>query len=200
MYHISKDRRAVRSAERIGQGVLQCLESRRFEEITVSDVQRASGVGRATFYRLFDNTADVLSYLCDSVFEQAARQYQALSALTPEETTLRFIQVWMNHKTLLRAIVDCNRMDFLYQAHKKYLSPNENFFPETALMDPVQEEYLMAMLTSCIAAFLTAWMKNGAKESAEQLQQRIKACFGLLGTVFQSPDGEKGGQRGKPNP
>lgn len=61
----------------------------------MSDVQRASTVGRSTFYRLFDNTADVLAYLCDWIFEQAGREYAQLSKLTVDETTLRFICIWM---------------------------------------------------------------------------------------------------------
>lgn len=70
MYHIQKDIRAQKSAKLIGEGMLKCLGEKRFEEISVSDVQRASSVGRSTFYRLFDNTADVLAYLCDGILSR----------------------------------------------------------------------------------------------------------------------------------
>lgn len=184
MYHISSDKRAVRSAERIGLGMLQCLENKNFSEITVTDVQRASTVGRATFYRLFDNTADVLSYLCDEIFEKAGREYEKLDDLDAGKTTLAFIRVWMENKALLKAIVDSNRMDFLFQAHMKYLSPLKETFFYGSEMDESQTAYLMMTLTSCTAAFLTAWLANGAVESAEQLQCRLKDCFQTLGKIF----------------
>lgn len=184
MYHIQKDIRAQKSAKLIGEGMLKCLEEKRFEEITVSDLQRASTVGRSTFYRLFDNPADVLAYLCDGIFEQAGREYAQLSKLTTDETTLRFIRIWMENKDLLKAIVDSGRTEFLHEAHMKYLAPNDTFFPGTETMDPVQVEYLMSTLTSCIAAFLSVWIKNGGLETAEQLQKRIKICFIMLGQIF----------------
>ena len=184
MYHIQNDIRAQKSAKLIGEGMLKCLGEKRFEEITVSDLQRASTVGRSTFYRLFDNAADVLSFLCDGIFEQAGREYAQLSKLTADETTLRFIRIFMENKALLKAIVESGRTEFLHAAHMKYLAPNDTFFPGTETMDPVQVEYLMSTLTSCIAAFLSVWIKNGGQETAEQLQKRIKICFKMLGQIF----------------
>lgn len=185
MYHISNDKRVVKSAKLIGNGLLKCLEQKGFAEITVTDVQKASTVGRATFYRLFDNTADVLSYLCDGIFEQAGKAYKELNALSADKTTLEFIRIWMENKTLLKAIVDSNRMDFIFRAHMKYLVPSkEDFFSESE-MDEVQTAYLMTMLTACTSAVLTAWLENGSRETAEQLQIRIKGCFKTLGKIFE---------------
>ncbi len=185
MYHISNDKRAVKSAKLIGNGLLECLSKKAFADITVTDVQRASTIGRATFYRLFDNTADVLSYLCDGIFEHAQKTYKQMNNLSADETTLEFIRIWMENKTLLKAIVDSNRMDFIFRAHMKYLTPSkEDFFRESE-MDEVQTAYLMTILTACTSAVLTAWLENGGKETAEQLQIRIKGCFKTLGKIFE---------------
>lgn len=191
MYHIQKDIRAQKSAKLIGEGMLKCLELKRFEEITVSDLQRASTVGRSTFYRLFDNTADVLAYLCDGIFEQAGREYAQLSQLTADETALRFIRIWMENKVLLKAIVGSGRTEFLQQAHMKYLAPNDTFFPGTERLDSIQVDYLMTTLTSCITAFLTVWIKNGGTETAEQLQGHIKVCFHMLGQMFEDKKADR---------
>ena len=70
---------------------------------------------------------------------------------------------------LLKAIVECNRMDFIYNAHMKYLTPHkEIFFPNSTIND-IQAEYLMRTLTSCIAAFLISWVKCGEKENEDEL-------------------------------
>lgn len=127
----------------------------------------------------------MLAYLCDGIFEQVNREYAQLSELTADETTLRFIRIWMENKDLLKAIVDSGRTEFLHAAHMKYLVPNSSFFPGIEIMDTMQVEYLMTTLTSCIAAFLCVWIKNGGKETAEQLQKRIKICFQMLGKIFE---------------
>lgn len=185
MYHISNDKRAKKSAQLIGNGMLSCLERKPFGEITVAEIQRVSTVSRATFYRLFDNTADVISYLCDGVFEQTEQIYRQRDLHTVEETTSVFIQVWMENKKLLQAVIDSNRMDFIFQSHIKYLAPRKEDFLQNCNFDEERLNYLMTTLTACTAAFLTAWLKNGGHETAQQLQQHIKICFTALGKIFE---------------
>lgn len=184
MYHISNDKRAKKSAEKSGNGLINCLKYKSFTEITVTDVQKASGVGRATFYRLFDNITDVLSYLCDNVFEKVGREYEEMNEHGSKETSLKFIQAWMDNKTLLKAIVDCNRTDILYGSHAKYIGTNADFFFHDLSMPKEQLNYLLTTMTACIAACLNAWLKNGAYETAEQLQNRLSDCFKALSDIF----------------
>lgn len=184
MYHISNDKRARRSAERIGNGLLECLKNKSFSEVTVTDVQKASSVGRATFYRLFDNISDVLPYLCDNVFEEVGQEYAKMKTHEPTETTLKYIQKWMDNKVLLKAVVDCNRTDFLYNTHLKYLGASKEFFFPDADIGAEQMTYLMSTMTACTSACLTAWLKNGAKESAEELRSRLQECFTVFYSIF----------------
>lgn len=180
MYHIQNDKRAKTSAELICKGLLTCLEEKPFEKITISDIQRVSSVGRSTFYRLFDSTADVLAYQCDRIFDQIhAPQH------TAPPSAGRYISLWMENSTLLQAIVDSGRLDILYGAHRKYLAPFAHiYFPDNRT-DPVQMEYLMATLISCTAGILTAWVKCGKRESAAELYARLNECFRLVGQIFE---------------
>lgn len=68
MYHIKEDKRSLRSAQLIYQGLLDCLEEKEFQQISISDIQRKSFVSRSTFYRLFDTLNDVLDYQIHLVF------------------------------------------------------------------------------------------------------------------------------------
>lgn len=184
MYHISNDERARKSAMKIGKGLINCLNNKNFTDISVTDVQKASGVGRATFYRLFDNITDVLSYLCDNIFEKVGYEYKKMNTFRPKETSLRFIQEWMNNKNLLKAIVDSNRMDFIYNSHTKYICNDvSRFFPNLTISKE-QLNYLLMTMTACTSACLSAWLKNGANETAEQLQKRLNECFKILGSIY----------------
>ena len=66
MYHIKEDKRAQASVELICDGLKRCLKEKSFESVTISDIQRVSGVSRSTFYRNFDRIEDVLALMCDS--------------------------------------------------------------------------------------------------------------------------------------
>lgn len=80
MYHIPNDKRAKRSGELIYQGLLNCLKKKSFELITITDLQKESGVARSTFYRLFDNMSDVLYWQCNLCF------WEALMGISPSDS------------------------------------------------------------------------------------------------------------------
>ncbi|MGM9530604.1 hypothetical protein [Intestinibacter sp.] len=164
--------------------MLKCLEVKPFDKITVTDIWKTSSVGRSTFYRLFDNTSDVLEYLCDQIFETLNEKHPIDETLNTNDLALRFIEIWMEHKTLLKAIVDSNRMDLLYNAHKKYLLPSKDIFFTNEQLNSFESEYLVATLTSCISAYLTTWIKHGCKEDSQTLFIQLKKCFSILGNMF----------------
>ena len=62
MYHINNDKRQIASAQKIVDGLTQCLSAKMMSEISVSDIATASGVSRSSFYRSFDTPMDVLAY------------------------------------------------------------------------------------------------------------------------------------------
>ena len=182
MYHIPKDKRAEKSVEKICNGFLQMLESKSFLDISISDIQKATKIGRSTFYRLFDNTSDVLSYLCDKIFMETDIAIEKNNKANAQKTTLCFIEKFMQNKTLLSAIVDSNRIDFLQNAHTKFLtSKSANFF-----LKPTSSEltYTTSAITACTCAFIVTWFKNGAKENPQELQMELKKCFNHLGKIF----------------
>lgn len=76
MFHIKPDKRSQTSAKLIVGGLYACLAVKPFSGISISDIQRESSVGRATFYRLFDTVTDVLEYECDNVFRNMLQTYR----------------------------------------------------------------------------------------------------------------------------
>lgn len=75
MYHISNDKRAIQSSELIYNGLLECIKKKAFDQITISDLQKTSGVARSTFYRAFDNISDVLYWKGDTCFYEVLGNY-----------------------------------------------------------------------------------------------------------------------------
>ena len=49
----------------ITEALFRLMEDNPYNEITVSDVARKAGVGRATFYRYFSSKEDVLRFFFD---------------------------------------------------------------------------------------------------------------------------------------
>ena len=88
MYHISDDIRAQKSAGHICEALIDYADRVPFEEITVAGLQKHYLISRTTFYRLFDNTVDVLEYMVDKMAREILLN---LSGTTTKERVLHAI-------------------------------------------------------------------------------------------------------------
>lgn len=173
MYHIKNDKRTKNSAKLFGEAMLRLLHDKEFDKVSVSDLTRESGCGRTTFYRLFDNTADVLAYLCDKTMEMALAAHRRTRVRGARDVMLLVIREWMHQETLLHAVVRSGRTDVLLSPLKAHAAEAaELFFPgvETA---PEQQEYAISLFAMGLAGALETWEERGEQESPEQVYELV---------------------------
>lgn len=181
MYHVANDLRAKQSAARICAGVGESLRRKPITDLTVTEIVKRSGVGRATFYRLFDNVDDVLMYQCDALFEETIQNLQT-GEHSPEEYVKCYICQCMNHEVMIRAIIDSGRIDILFQSHQKYCQALKNTLMASSTLTPKQTEYTLAMLTSAIASVFLIW-KNG-EDTVDSIYQDCAVSIRYLGELL----------------
>lgn len=174
MYHISNDKRSAQSADLIYKGLLLCLEKKSFDGITVTDVQKASGVARTTIYRCFDNLSDILYWRCDLCFREALNSVQPIKE--PDEMQLMhgYFAYWIEHSDILKLLIDINRYDIIYACHLDNAKALERAYGRLPGMDEKTAEYFMAIRTGVTISILKAWVDCGRKESADELVQIVK--------------------------
>ncbi len=169
MYHISRDKRAAQSAELIYDGLLQCLAHKPFDHITVTDVQRASGVARTTIYRCFDNLSDILYWRCDLCFREALRFGEPNDAPDEWQLIQSFFSYWTEHSDILKLLIDINRQDIIYACHMKNAQALERVYGTLPGLDGTTRRYFMALRTGVTVSMLKAWLDGGRRESAQEL-------------------------------
>lgn len=169
MYHISKDKRAVQSADLIYKGLLQCLDHKPFEQITVTDVQKATGVARTTIYRCFDNLSDILYWRCDLAFREALHSARPTGKPNEWELMRGYFAYWTEHSDILKLLMDIGRQDIIYTCHLKNAALLEQFYGTLPGLDEVDRRYYMAIRTGVTVSILKAWLDSGCKETAQEL-------------------------------
>lgn len=163
MYHIKNDKRCRQSAEAIMDGVAELLTVKNYADITISDIQRVSSVGRATFYRLFDTIDDVVVYKIDNFLMEFLHGYTSKSYKDLCRFMLSMIftegEKWLN-------IVFSGRMDLIVHSMRKRL---EAMMSSGQVPRPEEAEYRLAIFTGTAVFLMTAWNENGKKESIDEL-------------------------------
>jgi AcrR family transcriptional regulator len=116
MYHIGSDKRRIQSARLICNGLDKLLYEHTYRSITVTRLAEVAGVGRATFYRLFDGKADVMLYLMEQVFDDLLARFGPESR--PEVVLKTLLGVWLEHKQLFLVLIEAG----LYEDFQRSLS------------------------------------------------------------------------------
>lgn len=192
MYHISGDKRTAASAELIYRGLLDCIKKKPFDQITISDLQRASTVARSTFYRSFDNISDVLYWKCDTCF------YEVLGSFCPQqlpnelELALHYFRYWMAHSDILELLMRIDRQDIIYACHTKNAELMRSRCGDIPGLSAGQSNYFIAIRTGFTISILTAWLKGGKKETPEQIGAILKEQLQLLAASLGPDGGTKG--------
>lgn len=180
MYHISDDKRAKQSAELIYSGLCDCLTRKSFDQITVTDLQRASGVARTTFYRAFDNPADVLYWKCDACFQEVLGSYTPERFPNEMELALHYFRYWMDHSDILELLVKINRQDIIYVCHMKNAQLLQQRYGPVPGLSESHSRYFMAIRTGFTISILTAWLSGGRKETPEEIVAILREQMILL--------------------
>ena len=163
MYHIKNDKRCLRSADMILQALLELLNKKPYMDISVSDLQKASGVGRSTFYRLFDTVDDVVVYAVDIGFQDLVRDFEELSW---KDFTLKCLQTVIEQNRQMSNLISGNRGYLIFPSLRRNiqraLDLRSEAFPEEA-------HYSFGIFAAACISVITVWNENGQKESIEEL-------------------------------
>lgn len=191
MYHIKPDKRSQTSAKLIVDGLYQCLEEKSFSKVTITDIQRASSVGRATFYRLFDNLTDVLEYECDNVFRQMLEQHQEAEvlpeAVSPFESLFTFfMEYWMGHTRLLDALIDSQRIDIMNTVYLSHADEIGVILVPDQTLTRRELQYFISVATAAIFGVFYTWTQGGRKETCAELIAALKRAIDMAAYTLHS--------------
>lgn len=180
MYHIKNDKRAITSAELIYDGLCQCLNKKSYTQITISDIQKASTVSRATFYRHFDTIDDILYWRCNQAFEEMFSLYVHKENATIYDFAQHFINYWTNNSSILEVLMQINRIDILYTCHTEHMHLFQKTSLNAAQILQKDSAYFMGIRTGILIGIFMTWLKNGKKESPDELFEIIKTQFEFI--------------------
>ena len=162
------------------------MQEKALATVRVSDINEKSFVSRATFYRLFDSVQDVLVYECDCIFTELTLELSKGSFSSSKELFLFFIRQWLRQKALLKALVENNLTNILYDTHMKNRELLKTIYAHESKMDEQDADYLVSVLTGIIPSVINVWYMHGQRESADEIFQRVCSCISTIDKVLNA--------------
>lgn len=184
MYHIKPDKRSQASARLIGDAMLACLEKKKFENITIVDLQKESTVGRATFYRLFDRTEDVLEWLYEKQVQEISQKYQEISPECRPHFVKYCLDFFYENSMLVEHLVKARKLGILLRVHQKNMPWILELLSMTDEGTAANYEYYSVTFTALFIAVLMVWTDHGKRESPDEMNQIIREQMELAIKIF----------------
>lgn len=150
MYHIPNDKRAMNSASALSDGLVEIMKKKTIVEITIKDITIASGVSRATFYRLFDNIVDILFWKIDFIMIQAIDNVKKIEDSNFKTVFYEFARYWDCHRDLIDGLIKSDRTDIFYEVHTKHLEEIKEYMLKNKELEGKKIEYLAELLATLI--------------------------------------------------
>lgn len=161
--------------------LLQQMQVKPFNQISVSELSEAAEYDRRTFYRYFQTKEDIL-YLYSAVLLEAMANDMKREALTPRSGFLAYFKFWDTHRDFLTLL---EKQGFLYFLAEKQdqllyqhvgLSVQDNL-PNRLEQVPEFSQYAYYFTLGGLWQVLVFWIRTGMRQTPEQLTQYTLDLF-----------------------
>lgn len=145
--------------------LLQLMQKKAFDRISITELCRKAGVSRMSFYRYFESKEDVLKKWCAGITDW----FVAESGINYRNDSM---ELYFN--TLFTQVLKYREMSFILQKNGLLWIVKDDIdrvFFET--YRDVYDEYKMHFITGGIFNVYTLWIENGLRETPEELALKL---------------------------
>ncbi len=176
------------TARLMNQAILELLEKKDIEFITVTEITKKAGVNRSTFYLHYDNVYELLEEAVQNLNGEFISSFDLKSPieinsqndafLITEEYLIPYLEFCKKNKRVLKLV---HQKPWLFGQDKVYRKMyNEIFYPAISqfIIKESDRVYKLEYFTRGVAAIVHKWLELDCAEEIDELVKIIKDCVG----------------------
>lgn len=171
---------ALKSQQWLADTLLNLMEIKPYDEISIKDICKNADLSRQTFYNFFDSKDELFRFLLRNCYDDRLKSFERIP--TSKEAISAFVATVRNNPRLVSAIVKNNMgnlvSDEIFNSITKFLN---NFLSDNS--DSFDFSYYIVLISGSLTHFLLYYAKKGEDMSEEKLT-RILETF-LSGKMFR---------------
>ena len=173
MYKLCKSEQSAARQRQLELGLLEMMSTKRYDNITVSELCDQLQIPRKSFYRYFSSKDGALHALIDHTmmnYEGFNVVYTHSERRTPERELQQFFLFWVEHKQLLDALAKSGMSGTLVERAMGY-SASDAISSSRFLQDETlfARQQVMLFCISGLMSMVLTWHHDGYPQSAEQM-------------------------------
>ena len=169
---------ALQSQRQIAEAMMGLLGEKPFSQITISEVCKAAGISRQTFYTLFTSRENVM------LFTLQARYCDGPELNEPERTACQgdvtrwlcrgYSDYILRNRSLIKLLVD-NHIDYLlYDSFFEAMNQSECLF---GMLEPALRGYVSSFYAGGVSCVARQYAREGCTATESQLSELLLQLF-----------------------
>ncbi len=163
--------------QKIAQTLREMMLRRSFDKITVKNLMDATGMKRQSFYYHFQDTRDVLLWICrEELFGPISQ-----SRLDFSEWMLYALHLLDKDRQFYRRVITAVQMDFLRELCDQAVSPrvSQLLYPEKARLDENQS-FAVEFMTNGVADYFLRFVSSHQPLDLQVCRERFQFLVAQL--------------------
>ncbi|MBP1996043.1 TetR/AcrR family transcriptional regulator [Paenibacillus eucommiae] len=178
----SMDRRKARTKQSLYKALIELMEKKGLDGITVTDITNWADINRGTFYLHYRDVADMLEQLKDEAFEQVRSLIQQLDIMEliecgrsdqPYQKLVAIFEEFARNCNFFKVMFgpkgDLAYMNQYKELMKTQIFKKLNYWKPNGDSSLVPLDYLIAYMTSANLGVLLHWFETGMKKSPHEI-------------------------------
>src|ERR1700722_13017335 len=170
------DERVLRTCSRLGMALIQLIQEKPINDVTVQDILDRSSVGRSTFYLHYrdrdDLLLDQLEFFLETMSTMLSKRKEKSTRVAPVEEM--FAHIGQENK-LYRALSDSGHLkEFFDLAEGHFARGIEQRLTESGRLADIQKHELAARssaLAGSLLSLLRWWLDRGENETPRAMDE-----------------------------
>jgi len=173
---------ALQSQKLIADAMMRLIQEKPYQQITISELCKAAGISRQTFYSLFTSRENVVVFTlqaryCDAPEPPRLKTDREVCGL--RQLCVGYSEYILRNQGLLRLLVE-NHIDYLlYDSLYEALDECGCFLHA---VDPCTRRYAASFYAGGVACVARRFAEEGCRTSAGQLEELLMTLF--TGSLF----------------
>lgn len=170
------DERVRRTRRRLGNALVELIQEKPINEVTVQDVLDRASVGRSTFYLHYRDKDDLLLSQLESFLEMMSTMLSIRNDQSHRVAPIEELFAHIGNETkLYRVLADSGHLKYFFDLAQSYFSRGiEKRLKESKLLGKVPQHELPARasaIAGSVLSLLQWWLDHGAKESPHAMDE-----------------------------
>lgn len=173
---------AEESKSKIANALLVVLQQYDYKEITITQLAQEAKLSRKTFYRLFTDKEDVLTYLFANLYMECFGKIKSQGIQHYWDIVQCYFDFWEERKSMLLIFKQSKLLSVLFDGAYNYSFSIFEYVRSKEVADLLSEQlpYLLAYSIGGMHSMLLKWVENDMTIPSYTLIEQLKNGFNSM--------------------